>query len=194
MPEGARLRSRRCDAAQREPRHLERDNGHLARRRRGCSRSSELRVRAAPFRAGVGKGGGLGQCSGMSVERISPRVSSGRLRRARNRSRFSASMMSAVSPLPDLAWCSSPACQRTASPGSMRSSTPSAPLTRSADPSSTARICGMVAGCRRSRPPGSNPEDRRLDERPSSKGEVRAQPSRDRVDPLGARTPPRRRS
>jgi hypothetical protein len=96
---------------------------------------------------------------GASVRECPLRRSSGACQtagfgRSRNRSRFSPSMMSAVSPSADLISCSSASCQKTASPASIGSSTPAAPLT-SPDPSSTARICGKVAGCRRSRPLGS---------------------------------------
>lgn len=91
----------------------------------------------------------------MSLEYVEPTArQEAPVGRSRNRSRFSPSMMSAVSPTPDFMWCSSPSCQKTASPATIGSSTPSAPLT-SPEPSRTARICGKVAGCRRSRPPGA---------------------------------------
>ena len=50
--------------------------------------------------------------------------------------------------------------------------TPSEPLT-SPFPSSTARICGTVAGWRTMRPPGSEPEDGGLEGAPAEVGAVR---------------------
>ena len=65
-------------------------------------------------------------------------------------------MMRAVSPPVVFNSCSSPSRQKTASPASIASSTPLAPLT-SPEPSSTARICGRLpAGWRAIRPPGAN--------------------------------------
>ena len=108
--------------------------------------------------------------------------------RARNRSRLSPSMMSAVSPASDFISWSSPSCKKTASPAPIGSSTPFAPLT-SPDPSSTARICGCVPGCRLIRPPGSNRKIAAPTSAPSSNGCVAEPWKHDRVDRRAARTP-----
>ena len=91
--------------------------------------------------------------------------------RLRNRSRSPPSRMRAVSPASDFSSWSSASSRKTASPAPIGSSTPFAPLT-SPDPSSTARICGKVAGCRLIRPPGSKRKIAAWTRAPSSKGDV----------------------
>jgi len=104
----------------------------------------------------------------------------------RNRSRLSPSMMSAVKPAADAISCCSPSCQKTASPASIGSTSPSSPLT-SPDPSRTATTCGHVAGCRRSRPHGANRKIAAFVVAPSSEGAVNgAMVTRSSRSPRGA--------
>ena len=83
-------------------------------------------------------------------------------------------------------------CKKTASPGPIGSSTPLAPLT-SPDPSSTARICGIVAGCRLEPATRLKSERSPLGRAPLPRTAMSAErPKHDRVDRHAARRRPRR--